>query len=270
MIAILLATYNGEKYLREQINSILSQTATNWTLYIHDDGSTDKTLEIINEFTGNHPNIIFLEDPTKHRGACNSFLWLLEKVNADYYMFCDQDDVWFSNKIEESFKAMKQLENDHVNLPALVFSDLSVTDEELNIIFNSMWESTRSNKVTFSEYILCAPCVTGCTMLINKAGKEVSLKYREYAFMHDSLIALCISYHGQMQAINRPLIYYRQHGDNTLGTRPYTSSLLYRIKNLKHIFSEARQYYNLSKVVTNISLPYFIYLRLKSIIKVRM
>ena len=92
-IAILMATYNGAKYLREQIDSILSQTSNLWHLYIHDDGSKDGTMEILNDYTTRYPETVSVLDYPSRGGALQNFMSLLEKVEADYYMFSDQDDV---------------------------------------------------------------------------------------------------------------------------------------------------------------------------------
>lgn len=105
-IAILMATYNGEKFLREQIDSIIKQTNNNWTLYIHDDGSTDSTLSIVQQYCREHENIIFLEDEVKGRGAAQSFFYMLESIDSLYYMFCDQDDYWQPDKVEVSYSQL--------------------------------------------------------------------------------------------------------------------------------------------------------------------
>ena len=136
MVSILLATYNGEKFLIEQLNSIINQSYEDWTLYIHDDGSSDGTIAIINQYCDQYENIIYLPDLIVHRGAAQSFMCLLEQVNADYYMFCDQDDVWLPYKIEKTYIAMQEKP---VDSPVLIFSDLVVVDSDLNIINKSFW-----------------------------------------------------------------------------------------------------------------------------------
>jgi rhamnosyltransferase len=108
-IAILLATYNGGQYLMEQLDSLLQQTCQEWTLYIHDDGSTDNTYDILREYSQKHSNIYVLEYESQ-RGAMGNFLSLLQRVEADYYMFCDQDDVWLKQKVIKEF-AKKNLKN---------------------------------------------------------------------------------------------------------------------------------------------------------------
>ena len=100
-LAILLATYNGERYLQEQIDSLYRQTYKDWVLYIHDDGSTDGTCGIISKNAAEHGNIVVMEHQGGH-GAKDNFFGMLERVDADYYMFCDQDDVWLEDKVEKS------------------------------------------------------------------------------------------------------------------------------------------------------------------------
>ena len=119
-VAIVMATYNGEKYLKNQIESILKQTYLNWTLYIGDDGSTDSTKTIIDYYAINYTNIVKVDTGTQNLGAKRRFMTLLESVQADYYMFSDQDDVWLENKIEISLNKIKSEETANPNRPVVV------------------------------------------------------------------------------------------------------------------------------------------------------
>ena len=124
-IAILMATYNGENYLREQIDSILCQTNQDWTLYVQDDGSKDATLDIIKSY--DDERIVLVDVGLTRQGACMNFMSLLNMVESEYYMFCDQDDVWFVDKVEKSLGRMKKEEMYYgKDKPILVFSDASV------------------------------------------------------------------------------------------------------------------------------------------------
>lgn len=243
-LAILLATYNGGKYLREQLNSIIKQTYQDYTLYIRDDGSTDDTLAIIDEYIKLHPHrICLLRDDITHRGAANSFMWLLENVDSDYYMFCDQDDIWVPNKIELTLKKMLLVERDNPRVPILIHTDLKVVDEDLRTISPSFWGAMKlkPNILQHINYIAVCNCVTGCTMMINKIAREYSLSMPNDAPMHDHWIAYVCAYNGVIDNLPSQTILYRQHGNNTVGAKRV--SLGNTIKKIIRIHKYIQRYY---------------------------
>ena len=136
MIDILMATYNGGKYISEQINSILNQTYKEWTLYIRDDGSKDNTVDIIDDYCKKYPGkIIRIKDDKLGLGAKLNFSELMKYSKSNYCMFADQDDVWLNTKIEDTMNKMIEAENIHgKETPILVHTDLKVVDGNLNII----------------------------------------------------------------------------------------------------------------------------------------
>jgi rhamnosyltransferase len=237
-IAILMATYNGENFLRTQIDSLLAQSYSNWTLYIHDDGSTDQTLDILHNYTSQHPNIIVLEYPPL-KSATKNFLSLLDRVEADYYLFCDQDDYWLPNKIEKELIRMQDIESTHPNKPIIVFSDLSVTDESLRITDKSMWEVSGIRPELLTNFDLggAFEFVTGCTMLFNQEAKNSLNVSAQKATVHDLWLSLCVLRAGGIiSAIAVPLVLYRQHTKNTLGASKWASkTMAYKVCHLKRI-----------------------------------
>ena len=235
-LAILMATYNGEEFIREQINSILNQTYKNWKLIIHDDGSTDNTVDIIKEYTKKYPNkIILIEDNIKCNGAKENFSHLIKSVhknfNFDYILFSDQDDIWLPNKIEVSLSKIQEMENKFgKNIPLLVHTDLKVVDEYLNIMSNSFWRFQRLNpKKNSFNYIMVQNNVTGCTTMINKALFKKFKSIPANAIMHDWWIALIASAFGKIIPIYEPTVLYRQHKDNDTGAKKF---------DIKYIFSK--------------------------------
>ena len=155
MIAVLLATYNGEKYLKEQIDSILEQmdrVPDKCALYVHDDGSTDGTCEILKEYASQYPDCVKLLEGPPQGGSTKNFMYMLSEVEADYYMFSDQDDVWLPEKIEREYEEIKKLEGS----PALVFSDMKVVDEDLKVIDESFYSYSNLNpyRTKLNELIL--------------------------------------------------------------------------------------------------------------------
>lgn len=218
-IAILMATYNGEKYICQQIDSILSQTCTDWELYIHDDGSTDNTIAAVESYVEKYPDKIHLIDGKSTGGAKYNFFYMFGQVEAPYYMTCDQDDVWLDKKIELTYDKMLAIE-DKADVPCLVYTELRVVDSELNTIADTMseYQSLDCHKRTINQFIL-QNSVTGCTMMINRALRDKMLRITDIdnTIMHDWWAALVAAQFGKTAFIDEATILYRQHGDNSLG-----------------------------------------------------
>lgn len=271
-IAILLSTYNGENYLVEQIESILSQTYSHWTLYIRDDGSQDKTLDILLDYEQRFSNIVVFQNDQTNLGPLGSFLWLMKSVESEYYMFCDQDDVWLSNKIELTFSEMLKLkEGSKDDLPLLVFTDLLVTDDKLNVIAKSMWNFWGLDKIMIPEkYLLVTTLATGCTMLFNHQAKIISLKFATKAIMHDSLIALSVlSSKGKIMPLKKSLINYRQHSNNVLGAMNVNYSFFSRILKLKKMYNNNYEYFKFVNSMTKVSIFKFLLLKIEMLLKIK-
>lgn len=230
-VAILLCTFNGERYIDYLIDSIREQSFTDWILYIHDDGSTDKTIQICSHYNEVDKRVIIVNDANKHRGAKDSFLWLLEQVEADYYLFCDQDDIWLPFKIEQSLEYIRQIENHNPNKPICIHTDLTIVDKHHNMISTSLWKSSKI-KPKFLEnknYIQVFNCVTGCTMIFNSIAKRCAFPVNGKAPMHDFWVAYsCLANGGVVSHINKPTVLYCQHEDNKIGAniidRSYASN----------------------------------------------
>lgn len=240
MIEILLATYNGERYLRAQIDSLLSQTESNWKLLIHDDGSSDSTCEIIRSFQELYPEKInFIEDSIRTGGARNNFSHLLSFSSAPYVMFCDQDDVWRKDKIEITLRKMLVEERKNPGKAILIHSDLEVVDEDLNVVASSMFDYQRlpRNISSLSDMVV-QNNVTGCTVMLNRKAVEVSLPIPSEAVMHDWWIACkVIQNSGVVGFIPNSLVLYRQHGNNAVGSKKVdVFHYFYRALNVREVF----------------------------------
>ncbi|MEB3100938.1 glycosyltransferase family 2 protein [Ferviditalea candida] len=223
-IDILLSTYNGSKYLQELLTSIIDQIYPNWQLLIRDDGSTDDTIDVIQNFSKQYPNkIVYIEDHDHHLGPKQSFSKLMEYSTADYIMFCDQDDVWLNHKIELTLEKILLLEKKFPNQPLLVHTDLTVVDKDLQVISDSFWKYQKLNPY-FKELnnLLVQNIATGCTMMMNKRLKELSLPIPKQAIMHDWWIALVASISSGIHHIDSPTLLYRQHGTNNIGAQKYS------------------------------------------------
>lgn len=267
MIAILLATYNSQNFLAEQIDSIFGQTYKDWVLYVRDDGSTDNTINIVKKYMIKYPNKVYLIDNEgKSLRAYLNFMALAEKVDADYYAFCDHDDVWLYDKLEVSFNRMRTLEAVNPDKPILVHTDMRVVDQNLNVINNSFWAYTKllPGKTSFVE-LVCCNSVNGCTILFNKKAKKIALQHVEHATMHDMLLAQTVAASGGIvSAVNKPTVLYRQHIDNVVGAHERNYEY-YKNKanNIKAVYEDNLNWWHLSRQIKDYSLACYLFVKLK-------
>ncbi len=220
-IDILLATYNGEKYLKEQLDSLYNQTHKNFEIIARDDGSKDKTLTIL------HSHNIAVIDSKENLGAKGSFVALLtyavQNSDSEYLMFCDQDDVWESDKIEQILVKMQEIEKKYPNIPVLVHTDLKIVDEDLQII-NKSFMSYQDIDATYNDLnnLILQNTITGCTVMINRKLAKLCLPIPTECMMHDWWIGLVASYFGEIGYLNAKTIQYRQHADNSIGAKGFS------------------------------------------------
>jgi glycosyltransferase involved in cell wall biosynthesis len=220
-VAILLAAYNGERYIEAQIKSILDQSWPHWKLYIRDDGSGDGTLAIVSRFAEEYPDRIFLLSPDQRQlGADGNFSYLMENVESDYFMFCDQDDVWLPGKVERSLHSLLALEAKYgASSPLLVHTDARVVDAELHELAPSVW-NYGFHRPEFGQHLnrlLVQNMVFGCSLVINSALRDLAAPIPAGVVQYDwwlALVALCF---GKTDYLSEPTLLYRQHQDNTVG-----------------------------------------------------
>lgn len=238
-IDILMATYNGEKYIKEQIESILSQTYKNFNLIISDDASTDKTLEILKQYE-QKDNRIIVYSQEKNLGIVENFEFLLKKVENEFFMLADQDDIWDVDKVEISYDKMEAENAD------LVYSNLAVVDKNLNILSNSYWKlkgfDKKVKKYNNFESLYLNNYITGCTMLCKSKwiDKILPLPKESEFVIHDYWIALIVSMNGRLSFIEQPLIKYRQHTDNIIGSMKKSDSIE-NFEDLRKLFISVKK-----------------------------
>ena len=234
MVDILLATYNGAEYLCEQIDSILSQSFTDWRLIVSDDGSTDDTLRILNDYINKYPTKIRLvNEGEKVKSAKINFWSLLKYSDSEYIMFCDQDDVWLKHKIANTLETMKNAESKFGNIPMLVHTDLKVINQEGQLINNSLYHMQLVDPHGFNNFkqLLTQNAVTGCTIMINNFLKDLLIPIDGNVIMHDWWIALHAAYYGQIIYLEEADILYRQHQSNSVGAKS-VDSMRYLVKKI--------------------------------------
>ena len=233
-IGILLAGYNGEKYIGNQLDSLLAQTYTDWKLFIRDDGSTDQTVSIINKYRARDNRICLLHNSEKNLGSCQNFATLLSisRNQFQYIMFCDQDDFWLPFKIEETLTHMRDVEAHYgKETPLLVYTNFQYVDDHLKVIESKKkFNSTKVSKLRFANLLAQNPAY-GCTMMLNKQLAAIAGVIPLQAENHDYWIALVASALGEIAYLNKRTILYRQHNSN-ISTNYNSSSFIKRFKRI--------------------------------------
>jgi len=224
-VDIVMATYNGMPYIREQLQSILWQDYPQFRLLIHDDGSTDGTVEEIKKVAERYPDkVFFVEDGITFKDAKKNFEHLLKMTDADYIFLADQDDVWLPSKVSVMVKELYNLEQEYgKNTPLLTFSDYATVDTHGFPIATSMGKIWDVNpRSVCLELLLTKNIVSGCTCCFNRALLEKAIPLPKMAIMHDWWLALIASALGKIKYVPMVLTLYRQHSKNTVGARKTT------------------------------------------------
>lgn len=225
MIKIIMGTYNGAKYIRDQLDSIRNNSIVNWELYISDDHSTDATLDIVEEFAKEQKQKVHIFINDAEHGVASNFLHATYKVGCsmsedDYIMFCDQDDIWDNDKIEVTYSEMISLTEKYgCKTPLLVCSDVRVVNERLELIADSFHRMNHYNIKTMDfSHLLMENKVQGCTTMINKALVDQMQYIPRNAYMHDGWCGFIAAVFGKISYIDRPTMLYRQHANNVAGS----------------------------------------------------
>lgn len=254
-IDILLATYNGEKHIKQLLDSIISQIDN--TMYlkilIRDDRSSDNTPNIIKKYKEEYPQIIEqIIDQHGNIGPMKNFEELTKHSTADYILFADQDDIWIKGKISHYIKTLLSMEKEYTNkIPLLVFSDMYIVDNNINIICPSYYKycKKKPRKIKFKDLIL-QNNMLGCVQGFNRALLKKAFPLDKEVIMHDWWIGIVASAFGKIQYIDKKYIYYRQHSGNVVGARgpglstykkmlPWANKESY-IKHFNAIFQQAK------------------------------
>lgn len=229
MISVCIATFNGESYLAEQLNSILPQITNNDEIIISDDSSSDGTLEIIEGYSKKYNNIKILPHQT-YRSAIFNFENALRNASGDVVFLCDQDDVWAPDKVRVMLDALSRFD--------LVVSDCKIVDKNLNVIDQSFFKRVHSRSGFFKNFIKNS--FIGCCMAFRKEVLNYVLPFPKNLLSHDMWIGLLVELYGKTCFIDQPLLLYRKHGNNVTdsgGKSPYPFyyKIFYRIRLLKEL-----------------------------------
>ena len=235
-IDILLATYNGSKYLHEQLDSILSQSYGNINVIIRDDGSSDNTVMIIKEYEQKDSRVRLLNDNLGNLGFVRNFEELMKNSTSEYLMFSDQDDIWYNNKVETSYKRIKAIEEKNgKSCPILVHTNSKIMNYETRTksLFISDCAKNSSFENSFFNFF-----VQGSTMLINGSLKREALPFSKEVYLHDRYLHLIAEFIGIRSYIDVPTMDYRQHSNNEIGS---SVNVIYKIKNKRYFNLKDRE-----------------------------
>ena len=237
LVSVVMATYNGDKFIRLQIESILNQSYSNLEIVVVDDASSDNTLTILQEYA-NADDRISIYPNDKNIGFVANFERGLMLVKGEYIALSDQDDIFDKNKIQSLINALKASSGCD-----LVCSDIRLIDGDGNLIANSMWKSTNigSHKKRYDfRRLVYQNYVTGCSMLMTRKLCDRSLPFPDDCLFHDWWITVVAASRncGGICFVNEPLISYRQHGGNVIGVNLKESNL---IRIIKLVNSKERQ-----------------------------
>ena len=237
-LVVLISSYNGEKYIRALLDSLVNQTNNKFDIYIRDDGSTDSTIKILEDEYSNRVKLI----KGDNIGSKASFYELVSLAdNYEYYMFCDQDEIWEKYKVEVSLQALNDLDN---SKPAMIYSDSLVVDSDLNVISDSFikYQKLPPKIVNNWKNLVAQNVVQGCTICFNQETRKLFLDRKTDIVHHDHLVAVLTAKNGQVKYINKALVKYRQHTGNVLGSLNFNLRYVFnKILKIKDFFEQERQ-----------------------------
>lgn len=273
-IDILMATFNGENYLKQQIDSILNQKYNNFNLIISDDCSSDSTIDILKEYEKKDDRIT-VHTQNKNLGYRKNFEFLVKKTTCKYVMFSDQDDIWDDSKIEKMYYFIVREKS------KLVYCDLKVVDRNLNELFPSMVKLTnmysKSKKYNNFDLLKLENAVTGCATIVERDILQKALPFPSDFFVHDWWLGLIATQYGKIHFLDEGLVLYRQHDNNSIGIKGFKvksknfdeyryDKINYRINQFGIMKSRQDQFVDLySKKVIDAGYRYFNNLKIRNI-----
>ena len=239
MIDILLSAYNGEEYLPELLSSLEGQSWRDFRVLARSDGSTDGTFSLLREQSERDSRFTAM-DGTPSGSPTGGFFALLPLSDGEYTMFCDQDDVWHTDKVEKTLHVMRTAEEYlGKDTPLLVHTDLRVVDAEMNTLSGSMMQSQQLCPGEADlRRLLCQSLITGCTVMINAPLRKLLLSaVPEHCIIYDWWMSLVAAAFGRVLYLNEATVDYRQHGENQVGAKNVKSFAYLR----KQLFNASAQ-----------------------------
>jgi glycosyltransferase involved in cell wall biosynthesis len=220
LIDVVMATYNGDRFLSQQLDSIFSQSWRNIRVLVSDDGSSDGTLQILSQYAKQFPGQLLFEQNQIRLGPIGNFAALMKTSSAAYVAFCDQDDIWRPDKLARCMAPMLHIEAAKGgSTPVLIYTDMKLTSSDGAIQSESHWKKAGVYPQGASfRNLLAQNLVTGCTMMANRALIDLAASMPvSRVVMHDYWLALIASAFGVLHPIQQQTVLYRQHDMNAVG-----------------------------------------------------
>ncbi|ECC1659035.1 TPA: glycosyltransferase [Salmonella enterica] len=228
-VTILMATYNGGDYIRNQLLSLQQQTFSAWTLFIQDDGSDDETINIINQFKLNDNRIHIIHSTIPHQGAGRNFLSLVKYSKSDYTIFCDQDDIWLENKISDMVSYAEKFRLAELLQPSIVYADgYSFSDDTGEIDFCGI---SHNHARDLNGFLFFNGGYQGCSIMFNQAMVKFLSDYRGTIHLHDDITSLAAHALGEVHFLSKKLMLYRQHANAVTGFKEFNGKWNRRLKS---------------------------------------
>lgn len=222
-VTILMATYNGANYIKNQILSLQQQKYNNWQLYIQDDGSKDQTITIIKEMMVFDSRIHLVDSDYYGKGTGRNFLSLVKCSNSDYTIFCDQDDIWLENKISDMVKFADSLSLGSCNSPSIVYADgYAFSDTTGEIDFSGI---SHNHADGLKDFLFFNGGYQGCSIMFNRAMADFLIGYNGYIHLHDDIVSLAAHSLGQVHFLPKKLMLYRQHSNAVTGIKSFKKNI---------------------------------------------
>lgn len=229
-----MATYNGAPYITSQIRSLQCQTFTDWTLLVHDDGSTDGTVDIIRQLAKDDQRIKVVADGKHYHNCALNFMHLLQCSDAPFCIFCDQDDIWLENKLQAMLEFIESKDN---GVPQAVYSNSYVYDPVTAAIGG---RATLCFPSHLKDVLFLNGGVQGCALMFNASLRDICKDVPDVVAMHDHVVTVCAAATGGLSYLDMRLMLYRRHQTAVTGpTAKRLSDLISSfVRNTRPVMSE--------------------------------
>jgi len=228
-VTILMATYNGGEYIKNQLLSLQQQKLSSWDLFIKDDGSNDATIKIIKDFQAKDSRIKLVENNAPRQGAGKNFLSLVKYSVTDYTIFCDQDDIWLENKLSDMVahaEANKVAQSLH---PSIVYADgYAFADDTGEIDFSGISHNHAKN---LNGFLFYNGGYQGCSIIFNQAMVKFLCEYKGVVNLHDDITSLAAHAFGNVYFLPKKLMLYRQHAKAVTGLKSFDGRLISKLRS---------------------------------------